>query len=174
MAAHDDMWLEVAAGVQSDVDADLRAEAFEVFVAEAARTRLADRTGDLCVRVRSGATFRGEAPQAAVAPRVDGHLALITSDQRAMLVAVSAVVTMTGARGGLRDEVGHARSLASVLRDSWSAGDRVRALCSDGRWLSGRLAMVAADHADLHEAHGVTTVAYAGVEAWELPGPPAG
>ena len=173
VARDDDMWLDAAAGVQSDVDADLRAEAFEVFVAEAARSRLVDRTGDISVRVRSGSALRGRAFEAGFVARVDGHLVLITADRRAMLVPVGAVVTLTGASGSLRDEGAPARSLASVLRDCWHAGDVVRVLCADGRWLSGRLTVVAADHADLAGADGATTVAYAGAEAWELPAPPA-
>ena len=170
MVGSDDMWLDATAGVQSEVDSNLRAEAFEIYVAEAARCRLDDRSGDVCVTLRSGALIKGAALGARAVPRVEGMIVLAEAHRGTVLVAASAVMSMTGATGSMRDEGAPTRSLASVLRDSWGAGDTVRALGADGQWRSGRLAMVAADHVDLEGAGGVTTLAVPGVEVWELPG----
>ena len=107
-----DLWQEAAAGVQSWLDADLRAEAYEVFVAEAARCRLVDRVGAARVALRCGVVLEGElVPDSDDA--VDEHLVLRGAGDVTRLVPVSAVVSRPGfparpaARGERRASIPH-------------------------------------------------------------------
>ena len=162
----DDPWLEAAASLQSELDAQVRGEAYEVFVAESARGRMADRVGIVSIRTRSGRMLDGEL-QPSADDRVAGHVAVRDSAGRLLLIAEGAVVTMAGSRPGLRPE-GHVResSLASWLRESWQADDLIEALTGDGRWCTGRVRHVGADHVDLVSDGCTTTLAVAAVEAW--------
>ena len=152
------LWHEAAAGVQASVDADLREEAYEVFVAEAARCRLVDRVGAARVTLRCGVTLEGVlAPDCADA--LDGHLALRRADAGVLHVAVSAVLQVTGSSPALRVEEGRLpRSLASWLRECWSAGAVIRLIDGSGRQVAGRLAYVGADHVEVADGAGRTVV----------------
>lgn len=164
----DGLWQEAAAAVQSSVDADLRDEAYEVFVAEAARCRLVDRAGPARVALRCGVTLEGELV-AAADDAVAEHLVLVAGDGGRRLIPVGAIVSMTGSRPGLRPEADQrARSLASSLREAWSSDELIRALDSAGRWTVGRMAFVGADHVELRHGDIRTVVPMAAVEAWQV------
>jgi hypothetical protein len=170
MERADDLWLEALAGVQAELDAQLRGDAYELFVAESARCRLADRTGPARVRLRCGRVFDGEIGGQDL-ESIDGHLWLIEATGRRLLIRSTAVLTITGARPGLRDEAEAtvAASLGSWLRDAWSLDDRLLALLCDGSWAGDRLVHVGADHVDVSNAPNaptVTTVPWAAVQAW--------
>jgi len=163
----DGLWLEAAAGVQSSVDADLRDEAYEVFVAEAARSRLVDRAGPARVSLRSGVVLDGELLPDSV-DAVDGHLALVGADGRTRLVRVSAVVSLTGSRPSLRPEGDRApRSFTSWLREIWSADEAIRVLDGSGSWAVGRLGFVGADHVELAHGESRTIIPLTSIEAWQ-------
>lgn len=164
--AGEQLWLEAAARVQVDLDDDLRADARELFVAEAARTRMTDRTGRVRIALRSGAILEGRL----LAPfGPDGSASLMQSDGRILHVRCDAVVVMTGARAGLRDEeASPSTSMAAYLRDAWSAGEVVRALLCDGRWICGRVAFVGADHVDLDVTGELLTIPFGALEAWQV------
>jgi hypothetical protein len=161
------LWHEAAAGVQASVDADLREEAFEVFVAEAARCRLVDRVGTARVTLRSGVTVEG-----VLVPgcddALDGHLALRRADGGVLHVTVPSVLQVTGSGPALRVEDGRLpRSLASWLRECWSAGEVIRLIDGSGRWATGRLAYVGADHVELADGADRAVVPVQCVEAWQ-------
>jgi hypothetical protein len=161
------IWHEAAAGVQASVDADLREEAYEVFVAEAARCRLVDRVGAARVALRCGVTLEGVlAPDGDGA--LDGHLALRRADAVVLHVPVSAVLRITGSDPGLRAEDGRLpRSLASWLRECWAAGDEIRLIDGSGRWVAGRLVYVGADHVEVAAGADRAVVPVQCVEAWQ-------
>ena len=163
----DDIWLEALAGVQADLDAQVRGDAYEVFVAESARCRLADRTGSAHLRLRSGQAFDGVIASQG-RETIEGHLWLIDENGRSVLIAAAAVLVITGTRPGLREESGVqlGTSLGSWLRDAWSLDARVLALLSDGSWAGDRLVHVGADHVDLSSSGNVLSVPWTAVEAW--------
>lgn len=161
------LWHEAAAGVQASVDADLREEAYEVFVAEAARCRLVDRVGAAHVTLRCGVTLSGVlAPDSDDA--IDGHLALRRAGAGVVHVPVSAVLQVTGSGPALRAEEGRLpRSLASWLRECWSARDVIRLIDGSGRGVAGRLAYVGADHVEVVDGADRAVVPVQCVEAWQ-------
>lgn len=167
MEPGDGLWLEAAAGVQSSLDADLRDEAYEVFVAEAARSRLVDRAGPARVSLRSGVVLDGElVPHSDDA--VDGHLVLVGADGRTHLIRVSAVVSLTGSRPSLRSEGDRVpRSFTSWLRETWSGDEAIRVLDGSGSWAAGRLGFVGADHVELARGESRTVIPLASIEAWQ-------
>jgi hypothetical protein len=159
------LWHELAAGVQSSLDADLRDDAYEVFVAEVSRCRLVDRVGRARVLLRCGATVEGDlAPQGDGS--VDDHLLVRTGDGD-LLVPTTAIAAMSGSRTALRGEGAPVRTLASWLREAWAADGRVRLLDGTGRWLAGRIDMVGADHVELDLDGVPTVVPCASVDAWQ-------
>jgi hypothetical protein len=168
MEAGDRIWQEAAAGVQSSVDADLREEAYEIFVAEAARCRLVDRVGRTRVALRCGVSLEGElAPEYDDA--IDAHLMLLGVDGGSRLIPVDAIVSLTGSRPGLRPEADRIpRSLASWLREAWAADEPIRLLDGSGRWVAGHLDYVGADHVELMHEDGCFVVPVRSVEAWQL------
>ncbi|MCX6433626.1 MAG: hypothetical protein NTX29_12885 [Actinobacteria bacterium] len=162
----DDPWLEAAAGLQVELDAQVRDEAYEVFVAESARVRMVDRVGEVTLLLRCGQAIEGE-----LRPPDDnsvaGHLTVVEDSGRLLLVPDAAVVTMTGSRPGLRSEGRDpARTLGSWLREAWQGDDLVAGLLCDGSWINGRVAHVGADHVDLVSGGCSTTIAVIAVEAW--------
>ena len=161
------LWQEAAARVQSWLDADLRAEAYEVFVAEAARCRLIDRVGAARVALRCGVVLEGDlAPDSDDA--VAEHLVLRGAGDVTRLVPVSAVVSVRGSRPGLRPEGdGTARSLTSWLREAWSADDPVRLIDSSGTQVVGSIGFVGADHVEIADGEVRLVVPLASVEAWQ-------
>jgi hypothetical protein len=158
----DELWLEAAAGLQADLDADLRDEAYEVFVAEAARSRLQDRVGSVRLLLRCGVTLAGllggdEA--------IDGHVRLAEATGWRIVVPVGAIATISGGRPGL-GSASAGRTITSWLREAWESGERIGVLIAGGQWRGGRLAYVARDYVDLVVHEAVVTVPLASVEAW--------
>lgn len=144
----------------------VREDAFEFFVAEAARIRLVDRRGVARVIVRSGAVVTGE-----LSPHDVGDcLEMVDSSGHGLLVPVAAVSSIRGSRAALRDEAGptRPRSLASRLRECWSAGGRLRVLLHTGEWTEGVITLVAADHVELVIADETCVVPYSAVEVWDV------
>ena len=167
------MWLEAAAAVQAEVDADLRADALEVYRAEAARSRLCDRRGSATVALRCGRVLTGSlgrlaAPPAGQTAAPDGFLELIDAQGRLLAIAPDAVLAVRGSRSGLRDELTSGPTLASVLRGLWAVDGVVKALGADGTWLTGRVVFVGADHVELHLPDETLAVPFSAVEAWVL------
>ena len=160
------LWQEAAAGVQSSLDAELRDEAHEVFVAEAARCRMADRVGRARVSLRCGVTLDGElAPDSDDA--IEDHLVMTDEAGVSLLVPVAAIAAMTGSRPALRPEgQGRTRSLASWLRELWSTDEPIRLVDGSGRWVVGRLRYVGADHVEVVSGESARVVPLVSVEAW--------
>jgi len=167
MDSADRLWQEAVAGVQSSVDADLRDEAHEVFVAEAARCRLVDRAGPARVLLRCGVTLDGELTPAGE-DAVHEHLVLRRPGAGSWLIPVPAVLSVRGSRPGLRPEGDRApRSLTSWLRETWSADEQLCLIDATGTWLVGRLEYVGADHVELVHAGTRTVVPMSSVEMWQ-------
>ena len=153
--------------MQSTIDADLREEAYEVFVAEAARCRLVDRAGSARVVLRCGVTLAGElAPDHSDA--VDEHLVLLGADGASRLIPVAAIVSLMGSHPGLRSEAHQRpRSLASWLREIWASDEPIRCLDGAGGWTAGRLGYVGADHVELVHDDTRAVLPLTAVEAWQ-------
>lgn len=143
---------------------ELREDAFEYFLTEVARTRVVDRTGSVRIALRSGAVLAGSSTSS----RIEGHLDLIDSAGRRVLVSVGAVVMIQGSAASLRDESARTRSLASVLREVWSTRSRLRVLLRTGAWIDGTVVLVAADHVELGLPEGTSVLPFAAVDAWDL------
>ena len=160
----DRLWSDAAALVQADEDADLRAEAREVYAAEAARCRLVDRIGPGQVRLACGITMAGElSPGEAVT----GLLALLAPDGRLVLVAERAVVLVVGTASALRVESDRREpTLGQWLREAWGDGDPVRALDATGEWHAGPVVFVGADHAVIESVQGPMVLPMRSVQAW--------
>ncbi len=167
MDARDGLWQEAAAAVQSSLDRDLRDEAYEVFVAEAARCRLVDRVGRVRVSLRCGVTVAGVLEPGSV-DAIDGHLPVRQTDGGGLHVPVSAILAVTGSRPTLRVEDARSpQSLSSWLRECWSAGQPIRLIDGSGRWVAGRLDYVGADHVEIASSADRTVVPLLCVEAWQ-------
>lgn len=136
----------------------------DLLAAEAARSRLADRTGPARVWLRCGQVLSGvlggERP-------VEDALVL-TTDLGPVLVPTHAVVCILGGQPGLRDEAQRLERLSRRLREVWSAAGSVRVLLRDGGWVAGPVTWVGADHAVVGGSE-TTAVPYAAAEAWRLP-----
>ncbi len=169
MAPTDDSWQYHLAMMQSEPTTPLRAEAFEVFMAEAARVRLHERSGPARVHLRSGAVIAGELASPADGA-VEGHVLLVDDQGRHLLIPVASLSALVGASTALRDESrrGRPRSLSSCLRDCWAAGERLRVLLEDGRWIDGVIALVAADHVELTVGGERWVIPFAAGQAWDV------
>jgi len=167
MVDRDDVWLDAAARVQASLDADLRAEAFEMYQAESARCRLIDRDGHIRVRLRCGLEIAGDLIGVRDYPRPEGVLA-VDAGGHVLLIPPAAVAGLRGGAATLREEVSTARSWGSLLRECWTAQQRVRVLGSDGRWLGGSLTFVGADYVDLQLPNEAISIPLVSVEAWDL------
>lgn len=166
-ALMDEVWLEALATVAAEADAELRADAAEVFAAEAARIRLGDVRGPVRITLRSGRSVTGTVE---TAEPVDGHLVLASADPPAgashqLLVPVGAVVILDGSRIDLRVEAPgeRARSIGSWLRDQWSEGGVLRVLDRTGALHVGPVALVGADHVRLAPSR---CIPFRAVDAW--------
>jgi len=148
-------------------DDHVRDEAFELFAAEAARTRLADRAGNVRIVLRSGRVLVGEL---GTAEQVAGHLRLVDGRGRQLLVAVDAISTIRGSSTALRDEetAERSRSLASMLRETWALGERLQVLLHTGEWIGGAIRLVASDHLELVVGADDCVIPFAASEAWGL------
>ena len=162
----DRVWLEAAAAVSAHRDAELRADAAEVFASEAARIRLVDLHGPLAIRVRCGQVLRGQRDDQ---EPVDGHLSLRpdpgTSPRQILLVPSRAVISIEGSVMDLRPELDadRGRSLASWLRERWQDGEVLRILDRSGLVHAGPVEAVGADHVRLTSSQ---CIAYDAVDAW--------
>jgi hypothetical protein len=164
----DRVWLEAAASVQSDLDSATRDEAREIFVAEAARTTLADRIGPAVVVLRCGAVLRGSLVESRAQTVPEGFVAIRTDESRYLLVNASSIVAISGTAPRLSEEGSRSTRAGSLLREAWSLGQVVRVLLADGRWLVGTIGFVGADHVDIDAADGRWTVPIPSAEAWDL------
>ena len=160
----DRLWGEADALVQTSIDAELREEAYEVFVAEASRCRMTDRCGDVAATLRCGVTVKGR-----MLPEwMDGHLAMRTDAGAELLVPTAAVVVILGGAPSLRREGEIAATIGSALRESWSGGRTIRVLLADGAWRQGEVDFVGADHVTLRIVDMLVTIPMVAVEAWQL------
>jgi hypothetical protein len=139
-------------------------DAADVLAAEAARSRLGDRTGPARVWLRCGQVLAGVLGGA---PPVEDALAL-TTDLGVVVVPTRAVVCVIGGQPGLRDEADRPGRLSRGLREAWSAAGSVRVLLRDGGWVAGPVTWVGADHAVLGGTEPVA-VPFAAADAWLLP-----
>ncbi len=148
---------------------DIRDDAFELYMAEASRLRIRDRSGTARIRLRCGVSVLGTMGASISIGEVDGCLSLDATG-RVLLVAVGSIVAIHGGTTRLRDEsaVRGSRTVTSLLREYWSTGARVRALLGDGRWIDGVIVLVASDHVELLVAEDIWTIPLAGIEAWDL------
>lgn len=164
MTRRENAWLETVAELQSGMDAQVRAEAREVFEAEAARTRLQERRGRGVMRLRCGVALSGVLTEP---DGPDGTVSLRTADGAVVVVVQSAVVTLVGAPPTLRDETAGSRgSFAAHLRCWWASGESIRLLLTDGRWLAGVVGFVGADHVELNADDEPVVVPFGALEAW--------
>lgn len=149
-------------------DGDTGAEAIELFMAEATRVRLSERSGVSRLGLRSGVVVAGELLPA-TEDRVDGLL-VVCSEGRHLLVAIEAVTSIAGASTVLRDEksLRAAQTLASRLRDCWTSGARLRVLLRNGRWLDGVILLVAADHVEVVVADENWIIPFTSVDVWDV------
>jgi hypothetical protein len=173
------IWWEAAAEVESDLAADVAAEAYDVFVAEAARVHLVDRRGHVRVQLCSGASLAGEVLDG---DEVAGHLGLREESGAVSLVCVAAIVCLRGSRVALRPvdpedgrpgglPVGPGTSIGSWLRGVGEEGAVIRVALADGTVLAGTVVLVAADHVELVELGSADRVAvpFGAVEYWMIP-----
>lgn len=161
----DDLWLEAAAAIHAETDAELRADAAELFAVEAARTRLIDLRGSLRIHLRSGQVVAGCA--SAETERIEGHLSLTPegrTTEQVLLVPLEAVVHIDGSESALASETSsRGRSLGSWLRDRWAEGEVVRIIDRCGATHVGVVTFVGADHVRLDA---MRCVAFHAVDAW--------
>lgn len=173
------IWWEAAAEVESELAAEVAEEAYEVFVAEAARVRLVDRRGHVRVHLHSGASVAGDL---LVDVDMAEHLAIREASGATSLVTVSAIVSMRGSHVVLRptdpdgaspgsslDQRG--TSIGSWLRRIGQEGAVIRVLLRDGVVIVGTVEMVARDHVELVELGSAESVVvpFAAVECWTIP-----
>lgn len=163
----DAAWREAVDSARADIEADLRADAHEMFVAEAARIRLADRPGPGRVFLRCGHVLSGDI---LTSGGVDDAVVVAAAAGGRWLVPRAAVVRATGLGAGLRDEAvsSVARTLPSVLREAWAAGDSLLLLLCDGTRLAGHVTLVGADHLDASVDGERITVPYSAIDACRL------
>lgn len=167
----DEVWLEAAAAVSADDAAEVRADAAELFAAEAARTRLVDLRGSVRIRVRCGETLQGIVT---TDDPVDAHVMLTSAPSpgtfdggrtRCLLVPTDAVLQIDGSSIDLRQEAVTRvpRTIGSWLRERWSDGEVVRILDRSGVVQTGAVTFVGADHVRLDSGR---CVAWSAVDAW--------
>lgn len=143
----------VAAEVQSDIDADVLAEAAEILIAERTRTRLEDR-----VRATGGSiqvtTVLGERVIGVV--QLIGSAVLVLRDERGVehALAWASISRIHGLGPALRaEDAKDARTPVEVCQVTWGWWLRrcqvVDLHCTDGWRAIGRIAQVGADHVDV-------------------------
>lgn len=153
-----------------DLDGQVRADAYELFMAEAARMRLVERSGPARVILRSGVALSGQLVPPDGPNAVHGLIDLLARDGRRLRVPAEAVVALVGASAALRDEgsSGPPRSIASLLREIWATRGRARTLLRDAGWIEGAIVLVGADHVELESAGERWVVPFAAVDVWDL------
>lgn len=185
------MWLEAAATVEGELRAEVVDEAYEVYVAEAGRTRLVDREGPARLHLRSGTLIAGDVVRH---EPVAGHLRVRLLAGEDVVVPTTALVAVHGTRprlrsearlrseeetapglpdrrpDGLKDARPEGRSVSSWLRACWLSGLPLRVGTVDGATWAGTLAAVGADHVALLDAAGEEwLLPFASVEYWRAP-----
>ena len=165
----DHLLAEAAASLQSDIDADVLAEAAHILTAERVALRLADRleaaANPVTMTLRSGCRIEGTVDR-----RGDDVVVLVDRYGAEHCIALASAVTVRGLRPALSANEQGAQTggdrrprVASV---SWGmflraeSGIDVRLVLVDGTELFGSPALVGADHVDILGADGdVTTCA---------------
>lgn len=146
----DDLLAQVAAGFQSNCDADVIAEAAELAEVEQARLRLVDRwlatTGPVSIWVVGLPVIHGSVVAAG-----SGLVVVRDVDENIWALGGGAVVGIVGLAAGLRDERPDpgrpVLTWSKFLRDL--TGVLVRIYTTDAMTRSGELVSVGADHLDL-------------------------
>jgi hypothetical protein len=169
----DHLLAEAAASLQSDIDADVLAEAAHILTAERVALTLADRleaaANPVTMTLRSGCRIEGTVDR-----RGDDVVVLVDRYGAEHCIALASAVTVRGLRPALSASEQGAQTggdrgprVASV---SWGmflraeSGIDVRLVLVDGTELSGSPALVGADHVDILGADGnVTTCALVSV-----------
>lgn len=159
------VWREAAAAVEVELETEVVEEAYEVYVAEAARTRLTDREGAAHLRLRSGSLLEGDV--VADEPIAE-HLRVLLATGEVAIVPVTGLVAVRGTRPMLRAEESDGSStLSSWLRSCWLGGVRMRATTVDGLAWTGTIAEVGADYVSLVDDAGeFWLLPVASVECW--------
>ncbi len=158
-------WQDAAAVVEGELQVEAVEEAYEVYVAEAARTRLTDREGPGLLRLSTGSVIEGEV---VVDDPIHDHLQVRLATGDIAVVPLTALICLRGTRPSLRREAREeTRTLTSWLRSCWLAGVRMRAVTVDGLAWSGTISHVAADHVALvDDADDCWLIGLASVEHW--------
>ena len=165
----EDLLAEAAAGLQSDTDAEVLAEAAEILTAERVALGIVDRLSaaqrPVTMTLRSGCRVEGIASD--VGDRV---VVLAGVDGAEQCIAIASIVTIRGLPSSLSNEPlsnetqrGQGVRRPAVGALTW--GSYLRAepasvahvILIDGTTITGRLALVGADHVDLLVADGAVT-----------------
>lgn len=145
------------------LDADVRAEALDIALAEMSQLGLADR-------LRAHATVelltRGGVRASGAIEHVGADFVLLAGRGRQLLVPLGSVVTCRlGARAVQDTSVCARLRLGYALRQLAAAGERVRVGLPGGEGVSGLIVRVGADHLDIDEGGRQITVASAAIDA---------
>jgi len=162
----DRLWHDAAAVVEADLQDDAVAEAFEVYRAEIARSRLVDRVGEVEVTLTGGVDLRGRLMDD---EPVADCLVLRAPEGVRWIIPVAAVRVLYGGASGLRPETEQTpETLTSVLRRA--EGSTLELRLRDGQRWHASLVAVAADHAVLLciRSQQQVLVPFTSVEAWGL------
>lgn len=155
---------EAAAGLQSDTDAEVLAEAAEILTAERVTLGLVDRFAaaqrPVMMTLRSGCRVEGMVRD--VGDRV---VVLAGVDGAEQCIAIASVVTIRGLPSSLSNETQRGQGVRRPVVGALTWGSYLRAesaseshvILIDGTTITGRLALVGADHVDLLLADGAVT-----------------
>lgn len=180
------LWWEADAALSAAAKNEVLDEAYEIYVAEAARSRMVDLCGKGTIMLRSGRDVTGTL---GALPPVDGHLAVADESAGTSLIPLHAVVSMTGTFTQLRNELAHdsahdtvddqahrsGQRLTGWLRDAWGTGVLIEILTCDGEVRRGRLTWAGADAVVLEcadpargDANLEVVIAHDAVERWSI------
>ena len=165
----EDLLAEVAAGLQSDTDAEVLAEAAEILTAERVSLGIVDRLSaaqrPVTMTLRSGCRVEGMVRD--VGDRV---VVLACVDGAEQCIAIASVITIRGLPSSLSNETvsnetqrGQGVRRPAVGALTWGSYLRAESaseshvILIDGTTITGRLALVGADHVDLLLADGAVT-----------------
>lgn len=147
VSTHEEHWVSAIAQVQSDLEAEVVADAAEILVAEQARTTLGDRlrTGAIAtITLSTGAAIHG-----LVLEHVEGFVDVLDGAAHAHLINLDQVDALTGLSGSLGPQT------SGTIVSRWSTivraleGEAVLVELRSGRQLRGHIGAVGADHLDL-------------------------
>ncbi|MCF8526705.1 MAG: hypothetical protein K9G24_01485 [Candidatus Nanopelagicales bacterium] len=172
------LWWEADAALSAAAGDEVLDEAYEIYVAEAARSRMVDLCGEGTIRLRCGRDVTGTL---GALPPVEGHLVVADASAATSLVPLRAVVSMTGTFAHLRNELAHdtahhrEQRLTGWLRDAWGTGVLIEILTCDSEVRRGRLAWVGADAVVVEspdpargDASLEVVIAHDAVERWSI------